>query len=99
MYAGRVVESGPVQAVFDNPSHPYTKALLRSVVRADSRAERLEAIEGQPPALWGLPAGCRFAPRCPHADDRCHEEYPPPFDIGGASSEHVASCWRQEDPA
>ena len=99
MYAGRVVESGPVQAVFDNPSHPYTKALLRSVVRADSRAERLEAIEGQPPALWGLPAGCRFAPRCPHADDRCHDEYPPPFDIAGDASEHVASCWRQEDPA
>ena len=99
MYAGRVVESGPVQAVFDNPSHPYTKALLRSVVRADFRADRLEAIEGQPPAVWGLPAGCRFAPRCPHADARCHDEYPPPFDIADEPSKHAASCWRLEDRA
>ena len=97
MYAGRVVEAGPVRAVFSNPLHPYTKALLGSVVRADSRVERLEAIAGQPPALWGLPPGCRFAPRCPHADARCHDEYPPQFDIQDESSDHVASCWRLED--
>ena len=97
MYAGRVVETGPVRAVFNNPAHPYTRALLGSVVRADSRAERLEAIAGQPPALWGLPPGCRFAPRCPHADDRCHSEYPPQLDVRDEASEHVASCWRLED--
>ena len=97
MYAGRVVEAGSVRAVFNNPLHPYTKALLGSVVRADSRVERLEAIAGQPPALWGLPPGCRFAPRCPHADARCHDEYPPQFEIQDESSDHVASCWRLED--
>ena len=97
MYAGRVVEAGPVREVFDNPSHPYTKALLGSIVRADSRAERLKAISGQPPALWGLPPGCRFAARCPHADERCREEYPPEREIPGDPSEHVASCWRLEE--
>ena len=99
MYAGRVVEAGPVRAVFDNPSHPYTRALLGSVVRPDARVERLQAIEGQPPALWGLPPGCRFAPRCPHADDRCRSEYPPTFNAERDASSHVASCWRLENPA
>ena len=99
MYAGRVVEAGPVRAVFNNPSHPYTSALLGSVVRPDARVERLQAIEGQPPALWGLPPGCRFAPRCPHADDRCRSEYPPTLDVRHGASDHVASCWRLEDPA
>ena len=97
MYAGRVVETGPVRAVFNNPAHPYTRALLGSVVRADSRVERLEAIAGQPPALWGLPRGCRFAPRCPYADDRCRAEYPPQLDVQDEASDHVASCWRLED--
>ena len=97
MYAGRVVETGPVRAVFNNPAHPYTRALLGSVVRAESRAERLEAISGQPPALWSLPRGCRFAPRCPHADDRCHREYPPQLDVEDEAADHVASCWRLED--
>ena len=98
MYAGRVVEAGPVRAVFDNPSHPYTRALLGSVVRPDSRVERLRAIEGQPPALWSLPPGCRFAPRCPHADDRCRAQYPPAFEVQRETSDHVASCWRLENP-
>jgi len=98
MYAGRVVEAGPVRAVFNNPSHPYTSALLGSVVRPDSRVERLQAIEGQPPALWGLPPGCRFAPRCPHADDRCRTEYPPAIDVQRDASGHVASCWSLENP-
>ena len=97
MYAGRVVETGPVRAVFNNPAHPYTRALLGSVVRADSRVERLEAIAGQPPALWGLPRGCRFAPRCPHADDRCRAKYPPRLNVRDEASDHVASCWRLED--
>ena len=97
MYAGRVVETGSVRAVFDNPAHPYTSALLGSVVRAESRVDRLEAISGQPPALWGLPSGCRFAPRCPHADDRCHSEYPPQLNVEDEAADHVASCWRLED--
>ena len=91
MYAGRVVESGPVRDIFDRPSHPYTQALLSSVPRMDEDVERLYAIAGQPPALWDLPPGCRFAPRCPYADERCGREYPPSFSAGEG---HHADCWR-----
>jgi oligopeptide/dipeptide ABC transporter ATP-binding protein len=93
MYAGRVVESGPVRDIFNHPSHPYTQALLSSVPSLDEDVERLYSISGQPPALWDLPEGCRFAPRCPHADDRCRREYPPAFAV---SDVHTASCWRLE---
>ena len=65
MYAGRVVESGPVRDIFNHPSHPYTQALLNSVPNMDEDVERLYSITGQPPALWDLPTGCRFAARCP----------------------------------
>jgi oligopeptide/dipeptide ABC transporter ATP-binding protein len=95
MYAGRVVERGPVEAIFDRPGHPYTRALLDSVPRLDQPAERLHTIQGQPPALFNLPPGCRFAERCPFADQRCRERYPPSFALG---PEHEASCWRLEDP-
>ena len=91
MYAGRVVESGPVRDIFDRPSHPYTQALLSSVPRMDEDVERLYSITGQPPALWDLPPGCRFAPRCPYADERCGREYPPSFPVGEG---HHADCWR-----
>ncbi|HXV09900.1 MAG TPA: ABC transporter ATP-binding protein, partial [Burkholderiales bacterium] len=64
MYAGRIVESGSVRDIFNHPSHPYTQALLRSVPSMDEDVERLYSIDGQPPALWDLPEGCRFAPRC-----------------------------------
>ena len=93
MYAGRIVESGPVRAIFRAPGHPYTEALLASVPRMDASIERLPSIEGQPPALHRLPEGCRFAPRCGYADDRCRREYPPAFPVGPA---HDASCWRVE---
>jgi oligopeptide/dipeptide ABC transporter ATP-binding protein len=94
MYAGRVVESGLVREIFNKPSHPYTQALLNSVPTMEERPERLYSIQGQPPALWDVPAGCRFAARCPYADDRCHQEYPPSFTIGDS---HSADCWRLED--
>jgi oligopeptide/dipeptide ABC transporter ATP-binding protein len=93
MYAGRVVESGPVRAVFDRPSHPYTQALMSSVPRMDETVGRLQSITGQPPALWDLPAGCRFAARCAYADDRCRRDYPPSFTVGAG---HTADCWRLE---
>jgi oligopeptide/dipeptide ABC transporter ATP-binding protein len=94
MYAGRIVEIGPVEQVFRNPGHPYTQALLASVPRMTQRPERLYAIEGQPPTLYdNLPPGCRFAPRCPYADSRCHQDYPPTFSL---SSDHTANCWRLE---
>lgn len=91
MYAGRAVESGPVRDIFNHPSHPYTQALLRSVPSMDEDVERLYSIDGQPPALWDLPEGCRFASRCAHADDRCQREYPSPVTVGKS---HTASCWK-----
>jgi oligopeptide/dipeptide ABC transporter ATP-binding protein len=91
MYAGRVVETGPVRSIFNRPSHPYTQALLNSVPNMDEDVERLYSITGQPPALWDLPPGCRFAARCTYAEDRCRNEYPPSFTIGEG---HTADCWK-----
>jgi oligopeptide/dipeptide ABC transporter ATP-binding protein len=95
MYAGRIVEHGPVREVFNQPSHPYTQALLASVPALEERVEWLASIEGQPPALDDLPPGCRFAPRCAYADERCHAVYPPAFAVGAG---HSADCWRLERP-
>jgi len=89
MYAGRVVESGPVKEVFRAPVHPYTRALLSSIPRMTDRCQRLAAIDGQPPDLAALPAGCAFAPRCPSAFDRCREA-PPMFRPG---DDRMARCW------
>ena len=94
MYAGRVVESGPVRAIFNHPAHPYTQALLQSVPTMEERTERLYAIEGQPPALWDLPPGCRFTPRCPYAEARCEQAYPSSFSVG---ADHTADCWRLQE--
>ena len=91
MYAGRIVECGPVRDVFEHPSHPYTRALIASVPKMTGTVERLYTIEGQPPSLMNLPAGCRFAPRCPYADQRCLDAYPASFDAG---ADHTADCWR-----
>ena len=90
MYAGRVVEIGPVRRLFTTPSHPYTQALLASIPRFGVRQARLTAIAGQPPDLATLPAGCAFAPRCPHALDRCVTEAPPETAVG---PEHTTRCW------
>jgi len=93
MYAGRAVETGPVREIFNHPAHPYTQALLSSVPKLEERVGRLFSIEGQPPALWNLPVGCRFAPRCSYTEKRCEDEYPPSFTVGEA---HAAHCWRSE---
>ena len=94
MYAGRVVESGPVRDIFNHPAHPYTQALLQSVPTLEERPERLYAIDGQPPALWDLPPGCRFTARCPYAEARCEESYPSTFSAG---PDHTADCWRLQE--
>ncbi len=95
MYAGQIVEYGPVRKIFQNPSHPYTQALLASVPKLYDQVERLPSIEGAPPPLWNKPKGCGFAPRCPIADAKCHTEQPPTFDLGGTGREaHGAKCWR-----
>jgi oligopeptide/dipeptide ABC transporter ATP-binding protein len=90
MYAGRVVEQGPVSRIFTAPAHPYTRALLGSIPRMTDSREQLTAIEGQPPDLASLPPGCAFAPRCPAAFDRCRAEAPPEFVVDEGST---ARCW------
>jgi oligopeptide/dipeptide ABC transporter ATP-binding protein len=93
MYAGRIVEIGPVRTIFKEPSHPYTRALLESVPRLAAKRDRLTAIDGQPPDLARLAPGCAFAPRCAHAMDRCRIETPPPTAVG---ADHISRCWLHE---
>jgi oligopeptide/dipeptide ABC transporter ATP-binding protein len=90
MYAGRIVEQGTCRTLFNNPSHPYTQALIASVPKLEERVDRLYSIEGQPPLLSNLPVGCRFAPRCPHVRERCLAEYPPSITV---DTGHSANCW------
>jgi peptide/nickel transport system ATP-binding protein len=77
MYAGEIVERASVDALFERPEHPYTVGLLGSIPRLDRRTEQLASIEGIVPDMSTLPTGCRFAPRCPFADERCRRERPP----------------------
>jgi peptide/nickel transport system ATP-binding protein len=92
MYGGRIVESAPVEELFKNPSHPYTKGLLSSIPRLDGASKvRLETIEGMVPSLHDMPEGCRFENRCPYSDDGCTKQRPPVTKIGPS---HMASCLR-----
>ncbi|WP_422008995.1 ABC transporter ATP-binding protein [Reyranella sp.] len=91
MYAGKIVESAPVDALFADPQHPYTIGLLGSIPRIEVDRERLSTIEGSVPSPNNQPKGCRFAPRCPFADPRCHLEPPPLRDLG---PEHRVACWK-----
>ncbi|MEO7995865.1 MAG: ABC transporter ATP-binding protein [Gemmatimonadaceae bacterium] len=96
MYAGEVVEEAPVDALFDNPSHPYTEGLLAAVPRMGDESERLKTIRGTvpPPTAW--PSGCRFRDRCPYAFERCVNEAPALLQV---SSSHSARCHLIEEPA
>jgi peptide/nickel transport system ATP-binding protein len=91
MYAGRIVESASVAALFAEPQHPYTVGLLGSIPRLDLEQTRLAAIEGQVPNPMAPVDGCRFHPRCPFAFERCRREDPPLLDMGGG---HRSACWR-----
>jgi peptide/nickel transport system ATP-binding protein len=82
MYAGRVVESGSVNPVFDNPGHPYTRGLLACLPRLDRPRFPLIPIKGAPPSAALIPTGCAFHPRCPHATERCSNEEPRLADHG-----------------
>ncbi|HEX4781152.1 MAG TPA: ABC transporter ATP-binding protein [Usitatibacter sp.] len=89
MYAGRIVEIGPVQEVIHNPQHPYTSGLMASIPAMGSEVERLAQIEGSMPRLNAIPAGCPFNPRCPRVFDRCKVERP---DLMKADQSYAA-CW------
>jgi len=93
MYAGRIVEEGPVDDIFYSPLAPYTLGLLKSVPRVSKNNERLKAIPGQPPSLINLPVGCPFAPRCEYkqhsSESGCNTTRP---ELLGLSSSHRARC-------
>jgi peptide/nickel transport system ATP-binding protein len=91
MYAGKVVERAPVEALFGDAQHPYTLGLLASVPRLDADQGRLQTIEGMVPTPETMPAGCRFAPRCTLASDRCWAEAPPLREIGAG---HEVACFK-----
>jgi peptide/nickel transport system ATP-binding protein len=92
MYAGKIVEYGPTETLFHETRMPYTEALLRSIPRLDDdEPVRLQAITGQPPNLVAPPPGCRFAPRCIYAQERCHVEQP--FLQDAETPGHRFACW------
>jgi len=91
MYAGQIVESAAVAALFADPQHPYTIGLLGSIPRLDAERARLATIEGVVPSAHNQPRGCRFSPRCPFADRRCREEPPPLREIDAG---HQVACWK-----
>ena len=82
MYAGRVVEQAEVHAIYEDPAHPYTRALLESIPRVDMKGSQLAAIQGLPPNLTRLPPGCSFHPRCRFGRENCRTDDPPLYDIG-----------------
>jgi oligopeptide/dipeptide ABC transporter ATP-binding protein len=90
MYAGRIVEKAPLVEMFERPSHPYTQALMKAVTSEAEHDGRLFTIEGQPPDVRKLGAGCPFAPRCIKVKDICTEQYPPEVRL---SAGHSVSCF------
>ncbi|MEI3138616.1 MAG: ABC transporter ATP-binding protein [Lachnospiraceae bacterium] len=97
MYAGKMVEQGPVDDIFYQPGHPYTMGLLRSMPRVDAESyERLIPIEGTPVDMLNPPEGCPFAPRCEHAMKVCLQKMPPYVELG---DNHRAACWLRAQDA
>jgi oligopeptide/dipeptide ABC transporter ATP-binding protein len=95
MYAGRIVEEGPVRAILREPKHPYTRGLLASIP-GGVPGERLRAIEGSVPPLGALPPGCAFNPRCPDRFERCTSAPPPDYNVG---TDHKAKCYLNDPVA
>ena len=89
MYAGRVIEIGPVRDVVKHPAHPYTEGLMGSIPSLGSRVERLRQIDGAMPRLTAIPKGCPYNPRCPKVFDRCFHDRPPLLEAGATR----AACW------
>jgi len=97
MYAGQIVEEGPVEQIFASPQHPYTWSLLKSIPRVDAlRHERLRSIEGLAPDMSNPPSGCRFHPRCPFRIEKCFTKQP---DLDEVAPEQRAACWVTIDRA
>jgi len=94
MYAGRIVEYGPVRAVLQHPAHPYTQGLMNATVHRGMKGKELVPIAGQPPDLTRLPGGCSFAPRCPAGQVRCGETFPEEYHI---AADHMARCFLLEE--
>ena len=93
MYAGHLMERGPVADIYHQPRHPYTIGLLASIPRTDRASQRrLKPIPGRPPDLSQIGTGCPFAPRCVAAEARCQSEMPPLENIGNTG--HLVRCWR-----
>ena len=92
MYAGKVLETGPMEDVLERPQHPYTRELLKSVPRYDRPDQKLHLIEGSIPNPTNLPTGCRFADRCPDVHEQCWVEHPPMYNVG----EQSAACYLHE---
>jgi oligopeptide/dipeptide ABC transporter ATP-binding protein len=90
MYAGRVVERAPVSEIYDDPAHPYTKALLEVAFKLSDLNKRMP-ISGEPPNLANLPVGCSFHPRCPVVEERCRQEEPVEVMLG---QDRTVKCWR-----
>ena len=94
MYAGRIVETAPIKTFYKNPAHPYSVGLIQSVPVLGRPVDRLFSISGQPPSLFAMPEGCRFAPRCDKAEKRCFKEYPPETRL---EEDHSVACWLYPD--
>jgi len=94
MYAGRIVETAPVDILFNRPAHPYTIGLMRSIPELNTGREELFSIAGQPPDLLNLPPGCQFAPRCEDMKPICQEKYPP---VTMLDDRHSVYCWLKAD--
>jgi len=98
MYAGRIVEHADVHSLYAAPAHPYTKGLLESIPRLDTKGQELSTIRGLPPNLMRIPPGCPFHPRCPYAEPVCVEQVPPSYDLGAGrtSACHFAEEVRRD---
>jgi oligopeptide transport system ATP-binding protein len=93
MYAGFIVERGPVKSVFHDTRHPYTLGLIGSLPRLDQKDQKLTSIHGSPPDMRDEPVGCPFAPRCPYVIDKCGEQNPLLENVSEGHSEHIVACW------
>lgn len=90
MYAGKIVENAEIRALFNNPAHPYTIALMNSLPKLEKKQDKLYSIDGQPPELRDMAPGCAFEPRCTQSMEICKKEYPPEYSVDEL---HQIRCW------